>query len=66
MRETAQELHVPEDPMASPVLEGTGAVGAESETEGQSPEEAVEYVLADCSFAVGQTIGMRMSLLRNA
>ncbi|MCY3844556.1 MAG: hypothetical protein OXH69_13560 [Acidobacteria bacterium] len=28
----------------------------------QALEEAVQYVLADCFFAVGQTIGMRMTV----
>ena len=37
--------------------------GAEaSEAEGRALEEAVEYVLADCFFAVGQTIGMRTTV----
>ena len=33
-----------------------------AEAERQALEEAVEYVLADCFFAVGQTIGMRTTV----
>ena len=40
--------------------EFTGAEG--SEAEGRALEEAVEYILADCFFAVGQTIGMRTTV----
>lgn len=38
------------------------AVGADSGIAEQALEEAVEYVLADCFFAVGQTIGMRTTV----
>ena len=41
---------------------GTVAPGSEFGTEHESLEEMVQYVLADCSFAVGQTIGMRMTV----
>ena len=34
----------------------------ETETEGRTVAKAVEYVLADCFFAVGQTIGMRTTV----
>ena len=34
----------------------------ESETEGRTLAKAVEYVLSDCFFAVGQTIGMRTTV----
>lgn len=40
----------------------SAAVGAESTAQYQALEEAVEYVLSDCFFAVGQTIGMRTTV----
>ena len=46
----------------SPIPDRTVATRATSTTDTQSLQEAVEYVLADCSFAVGQTIGMRMTV----
>ena len=39
-----------------------GTVHPECDADSLSPEEAVEYVLADCSFAVGQTVGMRTTV----
>ena len=45
---------------------GVGVVGAASGPEGQALEKAVQYVLADCFFAVGQTIGMRTTVDYNA
>ena len=39
------------------------STGAEADgLDHQAVEEAVQYVLADCFFAVGQTIGMRMTV----
>ena len=46
----------------SPASAGTGVAG----TVGQALEEAVEYVLGDCFFAVGQTIGMRTTVDHDA
>ncbi len=60
MSEMTQGLQVVADPVPSRASDAAGRVG--TETEGQSLEEAVEYVLADCSFAVGQMIGMRMTV----
>lgn len=51
-----------EEPIESPVLNSMAVVDADSRTDRQSLEEAVEYVLADCSFAVGQTVGMRTTV----
>ena len=39
-----------------------GSAESDLETESQSLEETVEYVLADCSFAVGQAVGMRTTV----
>ena len=44
-------------PAAGPVVPGRGA-----DAEDQALREAVQYVLGDCFFAVGQTIGMRMTV----
>ena len=41
---------------------GAGMLHPEPATEGRVLEEAVEYVLGDCFFAVGQTIGMRTTV----
>ncbi len=62
MSEMSEKLHSAEDPVPSPRPVTFGFVGTRDETEGQSLEEAVGYVLADCSFAVGQMIGMRMTV----
>ena len=62
MSEATQKLHFGEDPVPSQAPDATGPIGTKSGTEGESLEEVVEYVLADCSFAVGQTIGMRMTV----
>ena len=45
-------------PPGAPTLAGAGVAGAED----QALREAVQYVLGDCFFAVGQTIGMRMTV----
>ena len=46
----------------TPVPNGVPTVGTGSDAESQLLAETVEYVLADCSFAVGQTIGMRTTV----
>ena len=51
-----------ENRTVSAALSDAGTLVAESGSADQSPEEAVEYVLADCSFAVGQAIGMRITV----
>ena len=45
-----------------PVWAGAEAIDAGAETEGSKLEESVEYVLGDCFFAVGQTLGMRTTV----
>ena len=62
MSETIPGLQSAEALAAATVPTGAGVLGAESEAERQALEEAVEYVLADCFFAVGQTIGMRATV----
>lgn len=47
---------------ATPLPSGTELARAESGAEDQALQEAVYYVLGDCFFAVGQTIGMRMTV----
>lgn len=51
-----------EDPTVAPVRDHLKPTGVESGAEDRSLEEAVEYVLADCAFAVGQTVGMRTTV----
>lgn len=53
-------------PGVTPVPDGAPAVSTRSDAESQLLEETVEYVLADCSFAVGQAIGMRTTVDYNA
>ena len=55
------ELEPAEDFVTSPVPFDAGSA-TESETEDRVLAKAVEYVLADCFFAVGQTIGMRTTV----
>ena len=62
MSEVTQKLRVAEGSILSPGLATKGPAETEPGTVGQSLEEAVEYVLADCSFAVGQAVGMRMTV----
>ncbi len=62
MSETIPQSQSAGQPAVSRVSVGPGAVGAESAAEGQALEEAVEYVLGDCFFAVGQTVGMRTTV----
>ena len=49
------------DPAAAPTQAGT-ETGADSAAASPELAEAVGYVLGDCFFAVGQTIGMRMTV----
>lgn len=58
MSETLSGLPSVEGLATPPASARAGVAGAESATEGQ----AVEYVLGDCFFAVGQSIGMRMTV----
>lgn len=46
----------------APAVAGAGAHGVESEARENELEHAVEYVLGDCFFVVGQTIGMRTTV----
>lgn len=55
------ELEPTEDFVTSPDPLDAGSA-TESETEGRELAKAVEYVLSDCFFAVGQTIGMRTTV----
>ena len=60
MRETTRD-------MRSPANSSSSVRNCESSGAGQAPNdpalsEAVEYVLSDCFFAVGQTIGMRATV----
>ena len=64
MSETIPGLQSPEAPAPSTVPTGAGVSGTEAER--QALEEAVHYVLADCFFAVGQTIGMRTTVDHDA
>ena len=59
---TSRSPESEEGPAGDAISSNTRAVGAESAIENRPVQEAVEYVLADCSFAVGQTIGMRMTV----
>ena len=61
MSKTIPELQSVGEPPATRTPAGIGVVGAEFEAERQALE-GVEYVLADCFFAVGQTIGMRTTV----
>ena len=62
MNETIPRLQFAGEPDASPAPASPRLVGAESGAEDRALEEAVEYVLGDCFFAVGQTIGMRTTV----
>ena len=61
MSETIPELQSAENFATSSGPSGA-AVGTELEAEDRALAKAVEYVLADCFFAVGQTIGMRTTV----
>ena len=58
MSERMSGLPTTGDPATDLVPASAEMAGAEE----QALQEAVEYVLGDCFFAVGQTIGMRMAL----
>ena len=62
MSRTTPESQSQPDPAASPNRHRAGDIHAESALEDQALEEAVEYVLGDCFFAVGQTVGMRKTV----
>ena len=62
MSRTTPESRSAEDTTASPFSNRAGQVRSESSVDGQTLEEAVEYVLGDCFFAVGQTVGMRTTV----
>lgn len=62
MRETNPRLQSEELPAGAPAPAGAGGDGREAVAEDQALREAVQYVLSDCFFAVGQTIGMRMTV----
>ena len=62
MSERIPGLQPTGDPTTAPVPASAEMAGAESGAEEQALQEAVEYVLGDCFFAVGQTIGMRMTV----
>ena len=51
-----------EDPAAILTPAGVKMARAQSEAEEQALQKAVEYVLSDCFFAVGQTVGLRMTV----
>ena len=61
MADTNRDLRSVDATIASTKPDGT-AIPAESAKEDRELAQAVEYVLADCFFAVGQTIGMRMTV----
>lgn len=62
MSETIPGMQSAGDHTASSATGGAAPVGAESAAQDQALEEAVDYVLSDCFFAVGQTIGMRTTV----
>ncbi len=62
MSRTTPELQPPPDPAASLSSHRAESIHAESGLEDQALEEAVEYVLGDCFFTVGQTVGMRKTV----
>ena len=62
MSQTTPESQPSEDPAASRVADDATPVRADSDVGEQALEGAVEYVLSDCFFAVGQTVGMRITV----
>lgn len=62
MSETIPQLQSTGRPAVPSAPSGEGAVCAQSTAEAQALEAAVGYVLGDCFFAVGQTIGMRTTV----
>ena len=62
MSQTTPESKSAEDPTASRVPSDTTLVRADSDVGDEALERAVQYVLGDCFFAVGQTVGMRTTV----
>ena len=62
MSDVAQKVDFVENPIPSPGPAATEPVATEPGNDVRSLEEAVKYVLADCSFAVGQAVGMRTTV----
>ena len=62
MSERIPRLRPTGDPVALPLPSGMETASAQSGAEDRALQEAVHYVLGDCFFAVGQTIGMRMTV----
>lgn len=62
MSKTTPEQQSAADLVASPTPTCGAGAAASPEAVDQALEEAVKYVLCDCFFAVGQTIGMRMTV----
>ena len=62
MSDVAQKVDFAENPIPSPGPAAAEPVATEPGNEARSLEEAVKYVLADCSFAVGQAVGMRTTV----
>ena len=62
MSETVSRKRSTEETATYSVPMGAGTVSAEPGSDDHLLAEAVEYMLADCSFAVGQTIGMRTTV----
>ena len=66
MRETIPEMQSAGDPAGSPTPARTAGVAVNPGEVDQALEETVKYVLCDCFFAVGQTIGMRTTVDHDA
>ena len=62
MSDTISGSRSAEDLSTPTTSSGMSLAGTEFATERHALDEAVEYVLGDCFFAVGQTIGMRMTV----
>lgn len=62
MGKTIPEVQFAEVPVRAPVPADAEVVDVGSAAEDQALEEVVKYVLSDCFFAVGQMIGMRMTV----
>ncbi|MXZ73349.1 MAG: hypothetical protein F4Z04_17845 [Acidobacteria bacterium] len=59
---TTTERHFTETAAGTPPREDAAGTDTVARAADQSVEEAVEYVLSDCFFTVGQAIGMRMTV----
>ena len=62
MSQTRPESPSPDYPTTSTMPDDAVSVRIEGQAGDSELEEAVEYVLGDCFFAVGQTVGMRMTV----